>query len=55
MEEKKAEISSYLRNTVSPFITPLMEELAKRRPTDLLQFTKDYVCNMIGKFMINSE
>jgi len=24
-----------------------MEELAKRRPSDLLQFTKDYVCNMI--------
>jgi len=55
MEEKKAEISAYLRSTVSPFITPLMEELAKRRPTDLLQFTKDYVCSMIGKLMINSE
>jgi len=55
MEEKKAEISAYLRSTVSPFITPLMEELAKTRPTDLLQFTKDYVCNLIGKLMINSE
>jgi len=52
MEEKKAEISAYLRSTVSPFITPLMEELAKTRPTDLLQFTKDYVCNLIGKLMI---
>ena len=55
MEEKKAEISAYLRSTVSPFITPLMEELAKRRPADLLQFTKDYVCNLIGKLIINSE
>lgn len=48
MEEKKAEISAYLRSTVSPFITPLMEELVKKRPSDLLDFTRTYVTKLIG-------
>lgn len=48
MEEKKAEISAYLRTTVSPFITPLMEELVKKRPTDLLTFTKSYAEKLIS-------
>jgi len=48
MEEKKAEISAYLRSTVSPFITPLMEELVKKRPADLLAFTKQYVDKLIS-------
>jgi len=48
MEEKKAEISAYLRTTVSPFITPLMEELVKKRPGDLLAYTKLYVEKLIS-------
>jgi hypothetical protein len=48
MEEKKAEISAYLRSTVSPFITPLMEELVKKRPGDLLVYTKLYVEKLIS-------
>lgn len=48
MEEKKAWISAYLRTTVSPFITPLMEELVKKRPSDLLEFTQAYVAKLIG-------
>lgn len=48
MEEKKAEISNYLRSTVSPFVTPLMEELVKKRPADLLLFAKKYVEQLIG-------
>lgn len=48
MEEKKAEISNYLRTTVSPFVTPLMEELVKKRPGDILIFTKKYVESLIG-------
>ena len=47
MEEKKAEISNYLRTTVSPFVTPLMEELVKKRPGDILLFTKKYVEGLI--------
>lgn len=48
MEEKKAEISAYLRSTVTPFVTPLMEEIVKKRPSDLLQFTKAYIAKLIG-------
>ena len=43
MEEKKTELANYLRTKVSPFVTPMMEEMAKKRPDDLLQFAKKYV------------
>lgn len=42
IEEKKAEIASYLRNKVSPFITALMEDISRKRPDDIAQFTKAY-------------
>lgn len=32
MEEKKANIAKYLKTVVSPFVTPLMEELVNKRP-----------------------
>ena len=43
MEEKKTELANYLRTKVSPFITPLMEEMARKKPDDLAEFTKKYV------------
>lgn len=55
MEEKKAEISNYLRTTVSPFVTPLMEELVKKRPGDLLMYTKKYIEKLIGTSNIYVE
>lgn len=54
-EEKKAEISKYLRGTVSPFITPLMEQLVKQRPSDLLEFTKTYVEKLMSKQLQNID
>ena len=35
MEEKKTEIKEYLRTVVTPFLTPLMEEIVRERPSDL--------------------
>lgn len=55
MEEKKAEIAAYLRTTVSPFITPLMEELVKKRPKDLLAYTKTYVERLMGTSLSNID
>lgn len=42
MEEKKNEISTYLRNKVSPFISALMDEISRKRPEDIAKFTRDY-------------
>ena len=55
MEEKKAEISRYLRTHVSGIITPLMEEIVKKRPADIMLFVKQYAEKMIGTFFLNQN
>ena len=55
MEEKKAEISRYLRTHVSCILTPLMEKIVKKRPDDILVFVKEYAEKMIGTFFLNQN
>ena len=42
MEEKKAEIKNYLNSVVTPFLTPLMEEMAWKKPSNLAEFGYNY-------------
>lgn len=55
MEEKKTELANYLRTKVSPFITPLMEQMAKTKPDDLAEFTKKYVEDLICNYLVTIE
>lgn len=48
-EKKKSEIANYLKTRVSPFVTPMMEEMAKKQPEDILEFAKKYIEGMICK------
>ena len=55
MEEKKLEIRTYLKNVVTPFLTPLMESIVRERPTDLAEFSHAYMSKMIRKSMHYEE
>ena len=50
MEEKKTEIKDYLRTVVTPFLTPLMEEMVKERPTNLAEYTQGYIAKLIRNY-----
>lgn len=55
MEEKKVDIKNYLRNVVSPFLSPLMEAMIRDRPHDLALFTQTFINNLICKSVFISR
>jgi hypothetical protein len=42
MAEKKEEIKRYLQEQVNPVIKPLLEQLSKERPSNIMQFILNY-------------
>lgn len=47
--DKREEIRNYLKDTVNPVIEPLVKEIIKKRPTDLMKFIADYANLKISK------
>ena len=43
MEDLKKEVKDYLKNEVDPIIKPLIDELVKRKPKDIVSYIQDYV------------
>lgn len=42
MAEKKEEIKRYLQEQVNPILKPLLEQLSKERPPNIMQFILNY-------------
>lgn len=48
--DKREEIRNYLKDTVNPVIEPLVKEIIKKRPADLIKFIFDYANQKMSIF-----
>lgn len=49
MEEKLKQIQSYLQSTANPIVQPMLEQMAKERPNNVLSWIQLYVNKKISK------
>jgi hypothetical protein len=53
MEEKGKQIQTYLSTKANPVIQPMLEEMARERPTEVLPWMQSYVNRKISNFGLN--
>lgn len=49
MEEKRKEVREYLESKVNPIIRPLVEEIVRKRPGNIVAFMNEYTHRMMSK------
>lgn len=54
MAEKKEEIKHYLQEHVNPILKPLLEQLSKERPPNIMQFILNYAQQHLQKHAKNA-
>lgn len=49
-ESKRKEIREYLENQVNPIIRPLVEEIVRKRPSNIASFINEYSFKLMSSF-----
>ncbi len=51
MEEKIKQIQNYLTTKANPIVQPMLEQMAKERPDNVLPWMQSYINKKISKFI----